>query len=207
MPFDLPPADPGIEIVLASRGISKGLAQTEGPQLLVRPEVAFGPVYVSAYGKNVTSETLDGEAGTTLGVRTSAGGFDLGASATYKFNYATEGPGDFEAWEFAASASRRMGPVTARASLVWSPDDLGSTGRSAFAEGQLSYSLGSGRSLVGAVGRREREGGADYTAFNAGVAQTFADHFTAEVRWYDTDRSNLGFPYRGRLVASLRARF
>ncbi len=35
--FDLPPPEPGIEIVVASRGMSKGVAQTEGPQLVVKP--------------------------------------------------------------------------------------------------------------------------------------------------------------------------
>ena len=79
--FDLPPPDPGIEVVIASRGISKGLAQTDGPQMLVRPEVAFGPVYIGGYAKNVTSATLDGEAGPVAGFRTSAGGFDLAGSA------------------------------------------------------------------------------------------------------------------------------
>ena len=33
--FDLPPPDPGIEFVVASRGMSKGIAQTDGPQALI----------------------------------------------------------------------------------------------------------------------------------------------------------------------------
>ena len=43
------PPQPSIEIVVASRGISKGLAQTNGPQLVVRPEIAFGKLFVGGY--------------------------------------------------------------------------------------------------------------------------------------------------------------
>jgi hypothetical protein len=205
--FDLPPPDPGIEIVLASRGISKGLAQTEGPQVLVRPEVAFGPVYIGAYAKNVTSLSLDGEAAPVVGFRTSAGGFDLAGSAALKLAVAPAGQTDGEALELAVSASRRIGPVTPRLSVTWSPDDLGSTGRSTYAEASAAWRLGGPVTLNAAYALRERAGGPDYRAFNAGLAYRLAAPLTAELRWYDTDRSGLGEPYRGRLVGSLRARF
>jgi hypothetical protein len=142
-----------------------------------------------------------------VGARTSLGGFDLNASATWKLAVEPVGNSDAEALELTGQASRRLGPVTARATVTWSPDDLGSTRRSTYAEGQLGYSLGGGRSLIGAVGRRERGGGPDYTAFNIGATQTIAEHFTLDLRWYDTDRSSLGFAYRGRLIAAVRARF
>src|SRR6476661_7997939 len=80
----LPPSVPVIEFNLASRGISKGLAQTHGPQFVVRGEVPTGPFYVGGYWKNVTSTTSDGEAGAIIGVRKKAGGFNLAASATLK---------------------------------------------------------------------------------------------------------------------------
>ena len=38
MIFDLPPPDPTLEISVASSGYSKGLAQTDGMQVLIRPE-------------------------------------------------------------------------------------------------------------------------------------------------------------------------
>ncbi|HEX9931590.1 MAG TPA: porin [Allosphingosinicella sp.] len=205
--LDLPPPDPGIEMVIASRGISKGLAQTEGPQVLVRPEAAFGPFHVGGYAKNVTSPSLDGEAGPVAGFRTSAGGFDLNGSATLKLAVAPVEPTDGEALELTVSASRRFGAATPRLSLTWSPDDLGSTGRSTYAEASAAWKLGGAVTLNAAYALRERDGGADYRAFNAGIAYRLADPLTAELRWYDTDRSGLGEPYRGRLVGSLRARF
>ena len=59
--IDLPPPDPGIEIVVASRGYSKGLAQTDGVQVRAQPELAFGPVYVAVYAKNDSDAYLVGK--------------------------------------------------------------------------------------------------------------------------------------------------
>ncbi|HEX8364066.1 MAG TPA: porin [Allosphingosinicella sp.] len=205
--FDLPPPDPGIEINIASQGMSKGLRQTDGPQIVARPEVAFGPFFVGAYVKNVSSDTSDGEAGPVIGVRTGAGGFDLSASASWKMSLAPVGAVDDEALELNAAVSREFGPLTPRLSVTWSPDELGTTGRSTFAEAGASYDLGHGAKVGAAVARRERVGAPDYTAFNVGASYTLAERFTLDLRWYDTDRSGLGEIYRGRLVGSLRARF
>ena len=55
--FSFPSPDPGIEISAFSQGMSKGLRQSEGVQILVRPEVAVGPLFVAAFYKNITSPT------------------------------------------------------------------------------------------------------------------------------------------------------
>src|SRR5215207_6959203 len=123
--IDLPPPDPGIEIVAASRGYSKGLAQTDGVQLRAQPELGFGPVYVAFYAKNVTSSTSEGEAGPIVGLRTRAAGFDLAASATWKMSIEPRGTTNDDALELAGSIARRIGPVTARFAVTWSPNDLG----------------------------------------------------------------------------------
>jgi hypothetical protein len=205
--IDLPPPDPSIEIVLASRGISKGLAQTEGPQALVRAELGLGPAYVGAYAKNVTSPTSDGEAGALIGLRTGLAGFDLAASAAWKRSIAPTRGVDAGALELAGSAGRRMGPVTLKLGLTWSPNDLGSTGRSTFAEATFGYSLDRKTSFGASVARRERDGGPDYTAFNAGATRVLRPGISADLRYYDTARSGLGDPYAKRLVASVRAKF
>lgn len=205
--FDLPPPGPGIEINISSQGMSKGLRQTDGPQILVRPEIAFGPVFVGIYAKNVSLPTSDGETGATFGLRTRGGGFELSASATWKLAVAPTGGSDDQALELTAAAARRIGPLTPRVSLTWSPDEIGSMGRSTFAEAGLSYRLAAGATVSAAIDRRERDGAPDYTAFNAGGSYTLAEHFTLDLRWYDTDRSGVGAIYRRRLVGSVRARF
>jgi hypothetical protein len=175
--------------------------------LVVRPEVAFGPLFVGAYAKNVSSPTSDGEAGPTIGFRSRSGGFDLSASATLKLAVAPLGPVDGEALELAGALSRRIGPVTPRLSLVWSPDDLGGTGRTAFAEAGATLRLAPHTNASTVIGRRERDGGPDYTAFNAGISHIVAGRLTFDLRWYDTNRSGLGEIYEARLVGTLRARF
>ena len=198
--------DPSIEFVLATRGISKGVAQTDDGQLLVRGEVGFGDFYVGAYGKNVTSSTADGEAGATLGLRKSVGGFDLAASATWKRAIDPAPGSDVNAVELASSASRKFGKLTPKLSVVWSPDDVGSTGHTVFAEASASYKFAKAFAFSAAIGRRERSGGLDYTAYNAGIAWTPAKPFTVDLRYYDTNR-DAGDPYKGRFVLTGRAKF
>ena len=198
--------DPSIEFVLATRGISKGIAQTDDGQLLVRGEVAFGDFFVGAYGKNVTSSTAEGEGGATIGVRKGIGGFDLAASATWKRAIDPAPGSDVNALELATSASRKFGDLTPKVSLVWSPDDVGSTRRTLFAEAGASYRFAKAFAFSAAIGRRERSGGLDYTAYNAGIAWTPAKPVTVDLRYYDTNR-NSGDPYKGRFVLTGRAKF
>ena len=205
--FTPPSLDPGIEISVASQGMSKGLLQTDGPQLVVRPELAIGPLVLGAYYKNVTSPTADGEAAASLGLRRRLGGFDLSVTAAYKWNTDARAQPDRDAFEFTASASRRFGPLTSSVRLVYSPDDLGGTRASLYAEAGAALHLFGGASFSAALAHRNRDGAPDYTAFNAGLSYTLAAHFTADLRYYDTAQSRLGAIYRPRLVAALRAHF
>ena len=204
--IDIPPPDPGIEISLASRGYSKGLAQTDGLQIVARPELAFGPVWLGFYAKNVDSSTSEGEAGPTVGLRTSAAGFDLVASATWKLAIEPHGSTNDDALELFGSVGRRFGPVNTRLALTWSPNDLGGTEETLWGEALVAYSLRRSTTLSANIGRRERGGGPDYTAFNLGLTQALPRGFSADLRWYDTNRSGQGDAFEGRLVATLRLR-
>jgi hypothetical protein len=205
--LDLPPPDPGIEIVLATRGYSKGLAQTKGVQGVGKFELAFKSVSFTAQYKNVTSPTAAGESAFGAGWKGKAAGFDLGVTIAWKRLIGLDGQVDPDSWEFVPSISRKMGPLTARLSLTYSPDDFGKTGESAWIEAGAAWKLGGKTNLVAAVGRRERDGSTDYTAFNAGVTRTLFKGVSAELRYYDSARSNLGDPFQARLVGALRARF
>jgi hypothetical protein len=205
--FSPPSPDPGIEISAFSQGMSKGLRQTDGVQILIRPEVAIGPLFVATYYKNVSSQTASGEAAALIGLRGRAAGFDLAVSAAYKRNTDSQTQADRDCIEFTASASRRFGRVTPRISLIYSPDDLGGTGASLYAEAGATFRLFAGASASANISRRERDNGDDYTAFNAGASYAITRNLTADLRYYDTARSRLGVIYEPRLVASARVNF
>jgi hypothetical protein len=203
----IPPPAPHVEIVVASQGMSKGLRQTAGIQVIVRPEVAIGHFFLGGLYKNVTSTAAVGEAAVMLGYRGRLAGVELAATAAYRWDTGAPATADRDALEFNVTAARSFGPVTPRLSLTWSPDDLGPARRSLYSEAGIAVALLRGASASAAIGRRSRDGGADYTAFNAGLSYGFRNRLTADLRYYSTDEGRLGEIYRSRLVASLRARF
>jgi hypothetical protein len=108
--------------------------------------------------------------------------------------------------ELSAGASRKFGPVSLQANAIYSPDDLGSARRSLFVEAGPALQLGSGWTASAALGHRSRRQGLDYTAFNAGVTKSIR-WLQLDLRYYDTDRSEAGSPYRARIVGSARVSF
>lgn len=200
------PAVPVIEFNLSSTGMSKGIAQTSGPQVLARAEVGFGKLFIGGYAKNVDSSTSEGESAAVAAFRASAAGFDLGMGAAFKRAIDPAPGSDKSAFELNATAARKLGRVTPRVSVVWSPDDLGSTRQTVFAEAGASYRLSPLISASAAFGRRERGGGSDYYAWNAGVTWQALKRLSADLRYYDTDAGS-SQPFRARAVLSARAKF
>jgi hypothetical protein len=198
---------PAGEVSLWTRGYSKGLAQTDGVQGVGRFDLGLKPVTFFAQYKNITSPTADGESAFGVGWKGKAAGFDLGASVAWKRLIGLDGQVDPDSWEFVPSVSRKFGPLTARLSLTYSPNDFGRTRESAWMEVGATWKLDGKTNLVAAIGRREREGSTDYTAFNAGVTRAVFKGVSAELRYYDSARSELGDPFQGRVVGALRARF
>ncbi len=205
--IDLPPPQPHFEIVLASEGISKGLAQTEDGQALARLELHAGEFLVGGQIKNLTSPDADAEAHLFLGHRRSFGRIELAGIVTYKSLLWRNRPADSEAVEFSLSASRRSGRFTPRVAVTWSPDELGPTGTSWFLEAGVAYRLTERLTLSALAARRERSAQPDYTAFNLGMTFAISRNFSADLRIHDTNRSALGRSYHERVVLALRARF
>ena len=207
MGFDLPPPDPSIEFSMASRGYSKGVAQTDGAQIVVRPEVAFGSFRIGSYAKNVTSPTFDGEFGANVSYRITFGKTELSGSAVIKHLINPAQGTDKAAVEFAFAATHAIGDFKPRVSLTYSPDDLGITRRSAFWEAGGAYQIDKMTSASAGIGVRSRTAGPDYTSFNAGVTRTLVGPLIADVRYYDTNKDGLGSYFSRRIVVALRARF
>jgi uncharacterized protein (TIGR02001 family) len=206
MIFDLPPPDPALEIIVASRGYSKGVAQTDGIQVLVRPEVSFGALKLGAYAKNVTSSQYDGEAGVSVGYKKAFGKTELSGSAAVKHLYRADPEVDDVALELNFAATQSWGAFKPRVSITYSPNELAGTGRSAYWEAGSTYQFDKKTSASAGIGIRRRTGGPDYMSFNAGVSRTLGSAFTADVRVYDTSRDELGDNFHRRVVVSLRTR-
>lgn len=200
--WDLPPPDPGFEIVVASRGMSKGIAQTEGIQAVPKAFLQLGEVQVGGQWKNVTSPVADGEAAAFVNYAPKVGPWQLTFGAAYKFQTGVEGETDDDSWEFTAAAARKLGKIGLRASAIYSPDDLGTARRSLYLESGLSYDIDDTLRLSANVGRRSRIDGIDYTSFNAGATKTLFKKFSLDLRYYDTAQSDLGEVFEERLVLS-----
>jgi hypothetical protein len=202
----LPPPVPAFQVSVYSSGTSKGIAQSKGPQVIGRGELGFGDIYVAGYLKNVTSPSSDAEAGGIIGIRKKLSGFNLSASATLRQSVNPTSGSDATALELAGSISRPIGPVTPSVSIIYSPDDLGSTRRSVFLEGGLSYSLNKQLSASVALGRRDRVIGADYTSWNAGLTWAPAKRVSFDARYYDTNGGSQ-WPYKARFVVGGTIKF
>jgi hypothetical protein len=205
--WDLPPPDPGIEIVVATRGMSKGVAQSEGPQLVARPFILLGPVQAGMQWKNVSSAVAGGEAAAFANVAPKLGDFQLNLGIAYKFQTGVREPTDDKSWEFTGGVTRKFGKASLRISAVYSPDDLGSAERSIFVEGGPMVEIGKSTRISGAIGRRDRIKGDDYTAFNLGVTQTIFKGVSVDARYYGTNRSDISELFEDRFVATARMAF
>jgi hypothetical protein len=207
MPFDLPPPDPGIEISIASRGMSKGIAQTEGPQLVGKGFLQMGPLQTGGQWKNISSRVAGGEAAAFVTVAPKLGKFQLSLSAAYKIQTGVREPTDDKSWEFTGSVTRKFGKVSMRVGAIYSPDDLGGAKQSLVIDGGPTLELNKTTRISAGLGHRSRENGDDYMAFNAGMAKTVFKGVTLDARLYGTNRSDLGANYKERAVVSVKMSF
>jgi uncharacterized protein (TIGR02001 family) len=202
--WDLPPPDPGIEISVATRGMSKGISQTDGAQFIPKAFVQFGSVQVGGQWKNLTSPVADGEAATFASYSPKVGQWQLTFGVTYKFQTNVRAKIDDDCLELSFGASRKFGKVSVKGSGIYSPDDVGSARRSLYVESGVSYDLDKDTRLSANVGHRSRVAGPNYTSFNAGVSRTLLKRIVLDLRYFDTAQSELGENYRGRFVLSGR---
>ena len=152
--FDLPPPDPGIEVSIASRGMSKGIAQSDGVQVVPKAFIQLGSVQLGGQWKNVTSAVAEGEGAAFVNWQGKWGAVQFGIGATFKFQTSVTEPTDDKALELNGSVSAKWGKAGARVSAVYSPDDFGTTGQSVYVEGGPSYDLTKTLRISANVGRR-----------------------------------------------------
>lgn len=197
------------QIAIASEYVGKGLGKSDGnPSISGSIEAESGAFYASAFASTADlSSGAHAEVILTAGYRPEFAGFafdfsvmnrDLpGANPGYDGNY----------WEYQADASRKLGPVSTRLRVNYTPDGAGGTQEAWWVELQGGVAIDGKTRVTAAIADRTAEGGADYVAWNAGVKRKLTDNLALDVRWYDTDGHSFGEAYEGRLVGSLALSF
>lgn len=198
--FALPPFDPGFEMVVSSRGMSKGIEQANEPQVIPKAYVDIGDAEFGGQWKNVTSSTGTGEASAFVNASRDFGRFSFTVGAAYKVQTGAVRKADTDSLELSAAISRKFGSVSLGLNAFYTPDDLGDTKRSLYVEGGPAFALTRTLRLSANLGRRTRVNGADYVAGNIGITKTLAGQLGLDLRYYQTNRHDLGDTYRRRIV-------
>ena len=191
--FALPPLDPGIELVVSSRGMSKGIEQADEPQVIPKLFIQAGDVQVGGQWKNVTSATANGEAAAFVNGVHKFGPFQLALGAAYKFQTGARPGTDSDSFEFTGGSTYKSGKLS-----------LSKLATHEFAHGGPSFDLTKTLRLSANLGRRSRKLSPDYISMNIGATKTLFPGFALDLRYYRTNRSNLGDIYRQRLILAGR---
>ena len=148
--------------------------------------ILFGYIWGSntAYGENI-------EIDYGLGITPTWGPVTFTFAGLYYSYPGDDDIGYFEAW---GGASWTGGAWTLSVNDYWSPDNAQFFGESNAIEGTVKYEWTwklwnfFTPSVSGAVGFQSYDVNADdYTYWNAGLTLTFLEHWSADIRYYDTD--------------------
>lgn len=199
----LPPPEPGFEIVVSSHGMSQGLSQTDGIQIIPRFFVQTGAARIGAQWKNIDSQSANGVAALFLKLSRKVGKYRLDAGVAYRIRTGAKASSDAQAWEFSGGCRREFGRLRLRISADYSPKEFGS-GESLYIEMGPTFDVSKVTTVSANVGRRERDGSPDYTSLNAGISRVVRQKLSLDARYYNTNRNDLGARYRGRIVFSAR---
>ena len=187
------------------RGISNS---NENPAAQPEFDLTYGIFYAGIWGSNVDFGGAIGPGGNVKDVATIEIDYYAGITPTWKgiaFNFGAlyyTYPGAFDPaaeldyFEAKAAASYTFGQkLTLGVTNYWSPEFASETGNADALEGSVAYAF-SGKvfnffspTVSGGVGRQWVEDSLDYTYWNAGLTLGFMEHWSADVRYFDTDFS------------------
>ena len=204
-----PTPDLDWQIGVATENVAKGLGKSGGdPSVSGSVGASLGAFYAEFSGSTVElGGGADSELVTTVGYAPEIGGFEFDFSAMHKVFTGTVAGYDDRFMEYQADVSRDVGAVGLRLRVNYTPDGSGPMEEAWWVEAQGGYALGARTRASVAVGERISDTSAEYTAWNVGVKHRLTDQIAADVRWYDTDRHDLGDRYEGRLVGALTYAF
>lgn len=198
-----------VQLGVASEYTGKGLGKSAGdPSVNGAVEVSHGAFYGSVFASTAKlSQGSDAEIITALGWRPKAAGVAFDLQVMNRDLPGTRAGVDANYWEYQADASRKIGPVSTRLRVNYSPDGFAATREAWWIELQGAVAVGPRTRLSAAMADRRAEGGAEYAAWNLGVKHGLTDGLAVDLRWYDTDSRALGENYDGRLVGALTFSF
>lgn len=197
------------QVGVASEYVGKGVGKSNGePSVFGSAEVESHGFYASVFASTAElSNGADSEIITAVGWRPEAAGFDFDFQVMNRDLPGARPGTDSNYWEYQADASRKIGPVSTRLRVNYTPDGNGATREAWWVEAQGSVALSKSTKASAAIADRSADGGAEYVAWNAGVKHKLTDAVALDVRWYDTDGHSYGEAYEGRLVGSLSLSF
>lgn len=196
-------------VAVGSEYVGKGLGKSDGDVAVSGEiEAGFGDFHAGVFASTAKlSQGSDAEVITTVGWAPEFAGFAFDFTVNNRDLPGTRAGVDSNYWEYQADVSRDIGPASARLRVNYSPDGFAATEEAWWVELQGGYKLSSATKATVAVATRRAHGGADYTAWNAGVKHKLTDAVAVDLRWYDTDEHALGANYEGRLVGALSYAF
>ncbi len=170
-------------------------------------ESADGRFYAGPAFEGVRGNGADVEARFTAGFTPEAYGYEFDFNIAYLNRLDAEAGYDQDGWELEANVSRSIGPATGAFQVQYSPDAAGSATSFVWVEAKLGWDFTNRLSGSAAVGRREQNGGPDYTGWNAGLTLGLTNALDLDVRYYDTNAHDQGRQYRDGLVAEVSYAF
>lgn len=199
-------ADPvSVQLGVASQYTGKGLGKSnEEISVSGSVEVTHSGFYASLFGATAElSQGSDAEILTTIGYRTTVGGYGLDLAVINRDLPGTRKGVDANYTEYQADASHKFGPVSTRLRVNYTADGFAATQEAWWVELQGGVALDANTKATAAIADRIADGGAEYTAWNVGVKRKLPHDLAVDLRWYDTDGHRFGDSYEGRLVAAL----
>ena len=206
---EAPAVDIAFNVGVASDYVFRGYTQTdEGPQVFGGVDLTYGMFYAGTWASNVDFfDSTDAEVDLYAGVKPTLGPVGLDLGVIY-YHYLNEPDGaEYANTEFKLAGSVPAGPATLGAAVFYSPDGFGAAEQTTYYEVNGSYSPMANLGLSGAFGRQTYEGGGDYNTWNLGGGYTFAEMFTVDLRYHDTDVDDCEDVCDERVVATLKAAF
>jgi uncharacterized protein (TIGR02001 family) len=199
----------GGQVAVASEYVGKGAGKSAGdPAVSGSVQVEGGGFYASVFASSANlSAGAHAEVITTVGYRPELAGFQFDLAVLNRDLPGSRSGYDRHYWEYQADASRKLGPVSTRLRVNYTPDGAGNTQEAWWVELQGGVAVDRKTRFTAAVADRSADGGAEYVAWNAGVKRKLTDNLALDVRWFDTDGHGLGESYEGRLVGALTFAF